>query len=240
MEFNALLGERLKGSSSKMDKLANRSKQGNLSSFSGVFKLSEVTEEEKNEIKEILLSHTDKNYDITSDLSKLITLTSEVKAINNQAIILHGERIKNAQTILKEYKDGAFTSWLIKTYGNRQTPYNFLQYFEFFTSLTKTLQETIEKMPKQVIYSLSSRKIDQKQKEKFIKEYQGESKTELLERLRTVYPLSKQDRRQGSPVNAIVASLNKISTTLKKKSFTTTRFEKHAILELLNDIRKSL
>ena len=223
-----------------MDKLANRSKEGNLSSFSGVFKLSEVTEEEKNAIREILLSHTDENQDISSDLSKLITLTSEVKAINNQAIILHGERIKNAQNILKGYKDGAFTSWLIKTYGNRQTPYNFLQYFEFFSSLTKNLQETIEKMPKQVIYSLSSRKIDQKQKEKFIKEYRGESKTELLERLRNAYPLAKQDRRQGSPVNAIVASLNKISTTLKKKSFTTTRFEKHAILELLHDIKKSL
>ena len=76
-EFNALLGERLKGNSSKMDKLANRSKEGNLSSFSGVFKLSEVTEEEKNAIREILLSHTDENQDISSDLSKLITLTSE-------------------------------------------------------------------------------------------------------------------------------------------------------------------
>lgn len=69
---------------------------------------------------------------LTLDLAELSLITSEVKAINNQAAILHGERIKKAQTLLKSYQEGAFSAWLNATYGNRQTPYNLMQYYEFF------------------------------------------------------------------------------------------------------------
>ena len=86
------------------------------------------------------------------DLEFLTTITSEVKAINNQAIILHGERIKQCtRTFLTKYRDGAFSAWLISTYGNRQTPYNFLQYYEFYQSLNLELQKRMDDMPRQVV-----------------------------------------------------------------------------------------
>ena len=46
---------------------------------------------------------------------------------------------KERKTILKNYRDGAFSAWLIATYGNRQTPYNFLQYYELYITLPEHL-----------------------------------------------------------------------------------------------------
>ena len=37
------------------------------------------------------------------DKEALYSLTAEIKSIHNQSIILHGERIKKAQEILKKY-----------------------------------------------------------------------------------------------------------------------------------------
>src|ERR1700677_3684402 len=114
-KFNDLLNLRFKTKETqqpKMTALVERSNNGDLSSFSGVFRVMPLNDQEK------------------EDLEALTAITSEVKAITNQAVILHGERIKRAQEILKKYRDGAFTAWLFATYGNRQTPYNFLQYYE--------------------------------------------------------------------------------------------------------------
>src|SRR6185437_5934673 len=108
-----------------------QSANGNLSSFSGVFSIADLSNHEKSSIETILKDYAIDPENLDDDLAHLISITSEVKAINNQAALLHGERIKKAHTILTRYRDGAFTAWLIAAYGNRQTPYNFLQYFEF-------------------------------------------------------------------------------------------------------------
>ena len=126
-KVNKFLAQRLKRAekTSKMTALATQSAQGNLSTFSGIFGISELNKDEKESLSVILKEFAEENKSIDQDLKSLIALTSEVKAINNQAVILHGERIKQAQEILKRYRDGAFSAWLINTYGNRQTPYNF-------------------------------------------------------------------------------------------------------------------
>ena len=98
----------------------------------------------------------------------MISLTCEVKAINNQAAILHGERIKKAHQILTPYKDGAFTAWLISTYGNRQTPYNLMQYYEFCEAMPKNLREQIEWMPRQAVYVLATRTGEWKIKQEIV------------------------------------------------------------------------
>ncbi|MEI8301336.1 MAG: CT583 family protein, partial [Chlamydiota bacterium] len=108
--------------------------------FSNVFHVEDLSIQDKFSLERILKTYFDEPRQLTQDLEELCKITSEVKAINNQAVLLHGERIKKAQQILKHYKIGAFSSWLIAVYGNRSTPYNFLQYYEFYISLSKAIQ----------------------------------------------------------------------------------------------------
>jgi hypothetical protein len=93
-KVNSLLSERLKKATeklSKMSNLAEMSSSGNLSSFSGVFRVSQLTLEEQRQIKEILSQYAASEEEHNpQDFALLLSLTSEVKAINNQAAILHG------------------------------------------------------------------------------------------------------------------------------------------------------
>lgn len=221
----------------KMDQLASQTTSGSLSSFSGVFKVGDLTDKEKLSLEELLKNYSNHKQEISHDLEALSAITSEVKAINNQAIILHGERIKKAQNILKDYKDGAFSAWLMNTYGNRQTPYNFLQYYELYTALSESLQKCIDLMPKQVIYTLASRDGSLEKKEKFILGYQGETKNELLAQIRDLFPLDEEDlRKQKTPQKAL-QELNKLVTLFNKQSFKPTLEEKKEIFHLLDQLR---
>lgn len=226
-KFNSLITNRFKsGKAGKIHPLAERS------SFSGVFQVVPITEHEEMTLKNILIEHQQESSPVAADLETLKAITSEVKAINTQAIILHGERIKRAQQILKRYRDGAFSAWLIETYGNRQTPYNFLQYYDLHSTLNKGLQQILDEMPRQAIYSLSSRDGTQADKEKFIKEYKGESKTELLSKLREKFPLpSKDKRRTNSGTNAISA-LTRTLRIMKDKKFAPSTKEKNELIKL--------
>src|SRR5688572_4888587 len=109
-KFNDLLNLRFKPKSVQQDKmtaLVERSNNGELSSFSGVFRVSALNEKEKADIETILRNFkTDESADFDADFKALMAITSEVKAITNQAVILHGERIKRAQDILKRYREG--------------------------------------------------------------------------------------------------------------------------------------
>ncbi|HEX2583034.1 MAG TPA: CT583 family protein, partial [Chlamydiales bacterium] len=106
-KFNDLLNLRFKSRESqppKVTALVERSSNGDLSSFSGVFRISALNDKEKADLETILREfRSSETYDVDTDLKALTTITSEVKAITNQAAILHGERIKRAQEILKKY-----------------------------------------------------------------------------------------------------------------------------------------
>lgn len=215
-QMNSLLALRTKKSDKKLDhqsKMAEMAKQsaaGHLTSFSGVFSVAELSPKEKETLEELLaLNAMDDSLDLASDLLTLISLTCEVKAINNQAALLHGERIKKAQQILKRYNDGAFTGWLMITYGNRQTPYNFLQYFEFYHALTTPLRQRVEEMPRQAVYTLASRNAPLEKKQQVVEEYRGETKTVLLETIRRLFPLAKNDNRRENYAIKVTQALHK-------------------------------
>lgn len=198
-KFNDLLNLRFKQKETpqqKITELVERSNKGELSSFSGVFRISELSADEKAALDTILHTfRSDDTYDVEADLKQLSAITSEVKAIANQAVILHGERIKKAQELLKKYRDGAFTAWLFATYGNRQTPYNFLQYYEFYSTLPTALHTKLDQMPRQVVYSLASRSGPHERKEQMVRNYSGQTKQELLQLIRIEFPLAEDDKR---------------------------------------------
>lgn len=236
---NTLLAQRLKKKelSPKMEKMAQQSADGNRTSFAGVFSVSELTENEKGVLEEILQEYATENHNISLDLRSLISITSEVKAINNQAILLHGERIKKAQGILTCYRDGAFSAWLLATYGNRQTPYNFLQYFEFFHALPLLLRPQIELMPKQAIYTLASRDGEFDEKRRIIENYDGQTKEQLLALIRETFPLDDEDRRQESAGDNAVNALKKVQHFLLKRRRALTKRHIKEIQSLIEEIQ---
>ena len=224
----------------KMNELVERSTRANISHFGGGFQVNPITEEEHLSLQNLLEKYQTENTDIHADLQSLSTITSEVKAISNQAVILHGERIKQAQHLFKKYRDGAFSTWLLKTYGNRQTPYNFMQYFELYTALPKKLQGVIDEMPRQAIYSLSSRSVPQERKEAFIESYQGETKSELLEKLRKAFPLAKQDRRNPNKTKNALDHLKYSLQAMQDSLFKPSLEEKSTLKQLINEIQSLL
>lgn len=235
---NALLTKRLSKNdqSNKMAQMARQSAGGNLTSFSGVFSVTELNTQEKENLEELLNEYATENVDVSQDFSSLVSITSEVKAINNQAAILHGERIKKAQTILKQYHDGAFTAWLIATYGNRQTPYNFLQYYEFYNAVSQDLRTQIEIMPRQAIYTLASRDAPLKDKQQIVKNYSGQTKAELLSLIRERFPLEDEDQRKQSIADSALQALKKVFNQLDRKNLKLTRKQKRQLNEILDEI----
>lgn len=239
-KVNELLTQRLKKkeTTSKMAAMAQQSANGQLTSFSGVFSVSDLTDNEKNKISEILTNYAIDLDDLHHDLPSLITLTSEVKAINNQAALLHGERIKKAHNILIKYRDGAFTAWLMAAYGNRQTPYNLMQYYEFCEAMPKTMRLQIETMPRQAIYTLASREAPIDKKRSFVESYQGKTKAELLALIRQLFPLADEDGRRQNAGEAILQNLTKVRRELQMRKPRLTRSQREAIKEVLNDIHQ--
>lgn len=238
-KVNALIAQRLKKGeqTSKMAEMAKQSVNGNLSGFSGIFAITELSSHEKQRLENILIEHAQEEKNLPQDLEALISITSEVKAINNQAAILHGERIKKAHHILIRYRDGAFTSWLMAAYGNRQTPYNFLQYYQFYELMPRLLRTKLETMPRQAVYTLASREGSLDLKQKIVEDYAGQSKMELMETIREIFPLAKEDRRAVDFGKSLMQGLEKIHDLLKKKKNSLTKNQIHGISKLIDEIK---
>ena len=237
-KFNSLIMGRFRHhpKKEKMNELVERTSEGVPASFAGVFQVTPISDLEKASLQNLLEKYQTETTDVATDLVSLSALTSEVKAITNQAVILHGERIKKAQILLKKYRDGAFSNWLLKTYGNRQTPYNFMQYYELYNALPKKLQGIVDEMPRQAIYSLSSRSIPHEKKEAFVEEYKGETKTELLDKLRKSFPLASKDKRNPNKTKGVLDNLTRAVRGIKDERFIPTNQDKidlsHLIVEL--------
>ncbi len=240
-KFNDLLNLRFKSKETpqaKMTALVERASNGELSSFSGVFRVTPLSEPEKDELQTILQSHRHSEADeIDGDFKALSAITSEVKAITNQAVILHGERIKKAQDILKKYRDGAFTAWLYTVYGNRQTPYNFLQYYEFYSVTPQTLHPKIDQMPRQAVYSLASRTGELDRKLEIVKSYAGQPKQELLKIIRQEFPLDEDDKRVPHFAGHGVAFLKRAKEMFRNTQCKVTTAEKKQALQLVDQLR---
>ncbi|MCH9624872.1 MAG: hypothetical protein S4CHLAM123_00340 [Chlamydiales bacterium] len=225
----------------KMSELAEKTTDGQLTVFSGIFGSPKMGDQEKEQLAELLNKFaSEESVNLDQDLDMLLSITSEVKAINNQAAMLHGERIKRAQTLLKKYKEGAFTAWLITTYGNRQTPYNFLQYYEFYAKMPKKLHPQIESMPRQAVYTLASRDGELAKKEELVRNYKGETKEQMITLIRSVFPLKEDDRRQENIAENSLKLLHKAAMTLVQAKDKLSYKQKQTILELLELLKTKI
>lgn len=224
----------------KMTALVEKSNSGQLSSFSGVFRIAALNTQEKETLETLLKTYSDETTYDASDLTALMAITSEVKAITNQAILLHGERIKRAQELLTKYRDGAFTAWLFAIYGNRQTPYNFLQYYEFYHAIPTTLHTKIDEMPRQAIYTLASRGGTLAEKVKIVETYAGQTKAELLTHIRKIFPLADDDKRTPNFASHAMTYLKRVKEILKNPLCRPEEDEKQQMQHLLAQLQEIL
>ncbi len=237
VKMNEFLAERFKKASATLSKITGFSEREQSSDLSGVFSIVPLSTQEQDNVSKILDTHRNDQQETTVDLRMLSSLTAEIKAINCQAAILHGERIKKAQTILKKYRDGAFTEWLIATYGNRQTPYNFLQYYELYQVIPKSIAQKLDEMPRQIAYALASRSGSIEQKLELIKNYAGQSKEEMMTSIRSTFPLSIQDKRAHDPARVVVENLRRIEKQMKIDNFHPSDEQKKELKQLLRSLK---
>lgn len=238
---NSILNQRMKkpADTSKMAAMAKQSANGQLTSFSGVFSVADLSSTEKEGIEEILKKYAvEDQQEISKDFEKLVSITSEVKAINNQAALLHGERIKKAHNILTHYKEGAFTAWLIAAYGNRQTPYNLMKYYEFYEAMPKQLRPQIELMPRQAVYVLATRAGSVKQKQIIVENYRGESKVEMLILIRQRFPLDGHDKRKQQFGASLVNGLQRMIAQIKREKQSLSSSDKKQVVALLKELHQ--
>jgi hypothetical protein len=226
--------------STKAVSLAERSSAGQLSSFGGLFGTAEPSAAQRQELEDLLRKYAQEDQAIDADLSLLTSITGEIKAISNQAAFLHGERIKRAQELLLKYRDGAFTAWLLAAYGNRQTPYNFLQYFEFCLAMPRPLRQQIDQMPRQAIYALASREGQLERKEELVRSYAGQTKEQLLQSIRELFPLAPDDRRQEDLGRKSARTLSQINHLLISRKPTISREQRSELLRLCDQLRATI
>jgi hypothetical protein len=100
------------------------------------------------------------------------------------------------------------------------------------------MQKCIDLMPKQVIYTLATRSAEIKEKESFILSYKGETKSELLARLRDLFPLEESDLRKQKVPEQLLQSLEKALKLSERKAFRPTKKEKESLLLLLAQIKE--
>lgn len=180
--------------------------------------------------------------EVAEDFLSLKAISSEIKNIHAQSILLHGERIRRAQEVLIKYREGAFSAWLIQTYGNRQTPYSILQYCDLYHDLpTPDLKKKLAEIPRKAAYTLASRSGDLALKKRILKEHADQGQKELIMIIQEAFPLPQGDRRQRKEANmATLDSMFRGVETLLNRKSSLTQEHKERLKKLVGEIETVL
>lgn len=201
----------------------------------------ELSDQEKISIQQILVDDympgTISEDVVSQHIEQLTSITKQIKCIAAQSILLHGERIKQAQELLANYREGAFTKWLMNTYGNRQTPYSMLRYYEFYQRSPKEFRSIIESTPKKCVYLLASRDGDHIKKLELIKEHGKSPQSDLLLLIQTTFPTNESDKRRPLNVSTI-ESMGKLCKKLESRSKYITEKDRQEIRKLIDRLQK--
>jgi len=186
--------------------------------FRAIFESTPLSENENIQIYNLLEDASGRltEGEIGDDHQNLAEITTQIRAIERQSILLHGERIHKAQQILKKYHDGTFSKWLQLAYGNRQTPYSMLQFYDLFSRLEKDEKELINSMPKRAAYALASRAGEIEKKVAIIKEHYDSSPDEIIRAVQEAFPLKISDKRKTSRRVSDVDLLRLILPNIRK------------------------
>lgn len=151
----------------KEKKSANKFEQGfktgsvTMASVASPKKIA-LTDEQSDKIKGLFTDYKPDDVaagDVGDDLHRILELSTMIKSITQHSVLLIGERIKKAQTLMANYRGGMFNKWLFMVFGNKVTPYSFLNYHNLYHSIEDPeTRNSLEEMPKKAAYKLASRK----------------------------------------------------------------------------------
>ena len=152
------------------------------------------------------------------DVATLRYLSSQIRSITKQSLILHGERVAKGQEILKKYKRGAFSAWLELTYGNRQTPYNFLYYYNLYRDLPTHTKPIFQKIPYKAAYLLGAREGSLEKKIEIIEDNCEAKAKDLLVIIDKFFPLVKgKYERKESKLKLLESILTNLQVLKMRK-----------------------
>jgi hypothetical protein len=102
------------------------------------------------------------------------------------------------------------------------------------------LRGQIELMPRQAIYTLAARHGEIEKKQQFVKDYSGETKNELLEQIRELFPLEERDGRRRMAGIALLTGLKRLFQDLQRSAHEISLREKNNLLTLLEEMHRHL
>lgn len=192
-------------------------------SFRAMFDPHDLGDTEINNLKLIFNQSAEKSdfeEELDKDFSQLVQITSELKAIQKQAVILVGERVCAVREIFKRHggEGIGFTAWLSLTFNAKKTAYNAMAYYELYSSLpTEDLKTKMKQMPVKVSYVLASRTAPEKLKFSIIDSYQGEKQREMLDRIEEHIPILGDKRSLRTLGEKAVDDLERIIETIMRR-----------------------
>jgi hypothetical protein len=135
---------------------------------------------------------------IAQDFQQIKSLTVEIKAIQKQSLVLVGERLNKVRAIFRSYKDGTFTQWLKSTFKSKQTGYNILAFYEFYSALPSLeLKNIFASLPQKTAYLLASRAGEMDAKMQILQNPAlSQQGVDHLPLIREKLPLSSEDKRK--------------------------------------------
>lgn len=145
---------------------------------------------------------------VTTDLDQLKKITAEIKAVAQQGAVLTGERINQARTILKPYRDGAFAQWIDMFFGSRRTAYNMLAYYELYSSLPNHESKIkFQKIPQKIAYLLASKGVTIDAKVDIIDKHFDSNHDDLMMLIQERFPTDENDGRRKTANKTLLDSL---------------------------------
>lgn len=120
----------------------------------------DLSSKETSQIDDLFSQQTFRK-DLTDGIDSIKILTSQIKSIQKQHILLVGEKIFKVRSIIQKMQVSytTFSSWINLVFPTKSSAYNALAYYEFFIHLPNDQTKQIfQSIPHKVAYVLAARK----------------------------------------------------------------------------------
>ncbi|MBF5051371.1 hypothetical protein CLAVI_001015 (plasmid) [Candidatus Clavichlamydia salmonicola] len=173
---------------------------------------------------------------LNNDVFLLKQITAQIKAIKKQSVIVLGERIFKAKTIIQKLQnaDTKFTDWLKCSFSSLSSAYNSLSYYEFFLSLpTNSLKECLFSIPYKTAYTLSSKKVENERKHKILPCLVGLSNGAALKVIQETFSFTTEDNSLKKKKDEILKKLKSLHSDIKSNINCFSKKDKEALTVFL-------
>lgn len=205
------------------------------------FGVKQLDENESGIIEKIILDNVESNVSedqVSKDIGMLKTISSEIKSINGQAVLLIGERIDKVRSLLKAYKTGTFVQWIDSTFDSRRTAYNMLSYYDMYQNLPISAKDPFQKIPHKAAYALASRNGDIEKKAGLVVELQNLKTNEMMLKIQEQFPSSSKLIESKDANEKMIESMRSTLKILFEKKDSFSEKNKNDLFEVISLLEK--